>query len=698
MAAAARKLRVSDLLLTVFVVAVAALLLVPLPTQLLDILLTLNISAALLLLLVGLYLPTALELSSFPSVLLLTTLFRLALNVASTRLILSQGDAGQVIDAFGSFLVRGDILVGLVIFTIISIVNFIVIARGASRVSEVAARFALDAMPGKQMAIDADLRAGLIQPAEAKLRRDELRRESQLYGSMDGAMKFVQGDAIAGFLIIFANIFGGLYQGVRSGLSFSQAAETYTILTVGDGLVTQVPALLVAICAGIIVTRVSAGEDSTLGRELGLELFRQPGVLVVVGVLLLSFGAVPGVPLIPFLLVGGGLAGSGALLWRRGVWRVARHDRDTREQLGGASGELRLLGGGDSESRIGVGMGREPLRLVLDRAVLYRSYKSRKSRIDQWWQELRLLGESQRGVRLPSVMVEDSAELQSGGYQVLVRGIRVLQGQVPLDAVFVRCSPAEAALCGLEVLQASTDIGMKGFWSPDSDATRRMVEAGQIQTLDPFGWIAEEVWKFLFSHPEEMWSMTDTSEFLRLFERENPGLLHQLVRPEMVHIPKITEIIHGLLRTGGRLPSARRFVEGFASYAARYADLQGHELDVVDAVEALRAFDRRSVIGSAMASQRGLKVVRLSHEVEDELRDRTLSGSGSVGDLIQWGLEPIVRPLLEEGVGPIAVLVPARIRDGIRSSCALLGLEMSLYTDDEIGPDTALEIVEVWGH
>ncbi|MCB0352418.1 MAG: FHIPEP family type III secretion protein, partial [Bdellovibrionales bacterium] len=248
---ALRDIQRSDFFLGVFVIAITAMLLIPLPTGLLDVLLVLNISFSLLLLVVGLYMPNALALLAFPSLLLLTTLFRLGLNVASTRLILSQGDAGRVIEAFGTFLIQGELLVGVIIFLIITIVNYVVIAKGSSRVSEVAARFALDALPGKQMAIDSDLRAGLLTAQEAERRREELRKESQLFGSMDGAMKFVQGDAIAGFFIIVTNIVGGLSIGLLQGMDVADAVQTYTMLTVGDGLVSQIPALLISICAGI---------------------------------------------------------------------------------------------------------------------------------------------------------------------------------------------------------------------------------------------------------------------------------------------------------------------------------------------------------------------------------------------------------------------------------------------------------------
>jgi type III secretion protein V len=265
--------RYSDIMLAVLVIAIIGIMIIPLPTFLLDILLATNITIAVVLLMTSLYLPNALSLASFPTILLITTLFRLALNVSSTRLILLYAYAGEVIESFGNFVVGGDYIVGFVIFLILTLIQFLVIAKGAERVSEVAARFTLDALPGKQMSIDADLRAGLIDAEEARKRRDYLGRESQFYGAMDGAMKFVKGDAIAGIIISVINIAAGLAIGVAvRGMSFADAAKTYTLLTIGDGLVSQIPALIIATAAGIITTRVAASsedEEGSLGREIG---------------------------------------------------------------------------------------------------------------------------------------------------------------------------------------------------------------------------------------------------------------------------------------------------------------------------------------------------------------------------------------------------------------------------------------------
>jgi len=297
--------RYSDIGLAALVIGIVGMMIVPLPTFVLDMLLTLNFTIAVTLLMVSLYIPDALKISAFPSILLITTLFRLALNVSSTRLILLQADAGQVIASFGNFVVQGNYVVGAVIFLILTLIQFLVIAKGAERVSEVGARFTLDAMPGKQMSIDADLRAGAFDLDEARRRRNLVQKESKLYGAMDGAMKFVKGDAIAGVIMTAINITAGIIIGVlQRDMPVTDAAQTYTLLTIGDGLVSQIPALLIATTAGIIVTRVSSeDEDMHLGGDIFGQLMAQPKALAITAALLVGLGAIPGLPVVPFFLM-----------------------------------------------------------------------------------------------------------------------------------------------------------------------------------------------------------------------------------------------------------------------------------------------------------------------------------------------------------------------------------------------------------
>src|SRR5438105_4277870 len=299
--------RFSDLILVAFVATMVGLMIVPMPTFLLDIFLSVNITIALTILMVSIYISSGTQIASYPTLLLITTLYRLSLDISATRLILLKADAGEVIRAFGMFVVSGNFVVGAVIFLIITLVQFIVITKGAERVAEVSARFTLDAMPGKQMSIDADLRAGIIDFQQARTRREGLARESQFYGAMDGAMKFVKGDAIAGIVITLINIVGGLVIGIAmNGMSAMEAVQTYSILTIGNGLVSQIPALLISISAGMVVTRVaSENKDSNLGKDVASQILGQPKAIAVAGGILGIMALIPGLPKIPFALLAG---------------------------------------------------------------------------------------------------------------------------------------------------------------------------------------------------------------------------------------------------------------------------------------------------------------------------------------------------------------------------------------------------------
>ncbi|MEL6773915.1 MAG: flagellar biosynthesis protein FlhA, partial [Pseudomonadota bacterium] len=292
----------NDVVLAFLLIAIVFMMILPLPTELVDLLIGINLTLAAVLLMVAVYLSDVLKLSAFPSILLLTTLFRLALSITTTRLILLQADAGQIVETFGNFVVQGNLVVGSVIFLILTIVNFMVITKGSERVAEVAARFSLDAMPGKQMSIDSDMRAGLIEMDEAKVRRGKLEKESQLYGAMDGAMKFVKGDAIAGLIIIAVNLIGGIIIGTtQRGMTTAEALDRYAILTIGDGLVSQIPALFISITAGFIVTRVSSEDSQDLGNDIGGQLVGEPRALMIAGGILFGFALVPGFPTVVFV-------------------------------------------------------------------------------------------------------------------------------------------------------------------------------------------------------------------------------------------------------------------------------------------------------------------------------------------------------------------------------------------------------------
>ena len=591
----------SDTILALFVVAITVMLLIPLPTLLLDFLLAANISFALLMLLVGLYMPNALALLAFPSLLLLTTLFRLALNVASTRLILSAGDAGRVIEAFGTFLIRGEVLVGLIIFVIITIVNFIVIARGSSRVSEVAARFALDSLPGKQMAIDSDLRSGLLSAEQAQEKREDLRKESQLYGSMDGAMRFVQGDAIAGLFIIITNIVGGIYIGIHGGMSFSEAAETYTVLTVGDGLVSQIPALFISICAGIVVTRVASGENTTLGADVGEQLLSRPGALVFAGALAALISVLPGIPTLPFLVMGGLLAGAG-------VW-VLRAEREFAPELPmrrdtalGLPGTRALPLGLDERGA------ESPLQIHLDAQVLYRLYKLNSQRYRAFWAELQAEMRQNMGLELPDVSVVPDPHCAPARFAFSVNGSVAGNGAVVLDGLLVETNPDQAAVLGLTVAEEAAHplSGERVFWTSQLPTTKKVLEAGAIRSFDFFEYIALSVAAFFTEHPEEVLNLTEVHSMLKSLEKRYPGLIADALNREYVNISRLTEVLQELVREGVSIRDFKAIIESIAGYCSSFGASLGADdgFNLQDVVTFVRQARRRHIVAKLKSSSR----------------------------------------------------------------------------------------------
>lgn len=685
----------SDLFLVLFVVSVAAMLLVPLPTVLLDLLLTVNIAFSLLLLLVGLYLPNALALLSFPSLLLLSTLFRLSLNVASTRLILSRGDAGRVIEAFGTFLVQGQVAVGVIIFTIITIVNFIVIARGAGRVSEVAARFALDALPGKQMAIDADLRAGLLTAVDAQARREDLRRESQFYGAMDGSMKFVQGDAIAGFFIILTNIIGGIYIGVSNGLSFAEAVGSYTVLTVGDGLVTQIPALLISICAGIVVTRVSSKENATLSFDLAAQLFRRPATVFLAGVLLLIIAALPGLPFLPFVAVGALFIGLSWALQRKGEEQI--HTESLRE-IPAARASLALPGAGIAS----IDAADSSLVIALDSAVLFRLHRSSQERFWSWWRELHLGMFQELGLKLPDPLIVADERSATAHYAVLVGGSEVLSGAVPLDSVLVEVNPEQADVFGFEVRSEAEHPldGSRVFWAQDSLALRKVAQAAEIRVLEFMEYICLRIAAFYRSHPEEVLTMADVHSELKELDRKFPGLIEDSIDRRFLTISRLTEILQELVRHGIGVRDVRQIVELVASYCSTYAksELEPGDFDLQEIVSYIRAARRRQLVSRCLSERRTLRVLTLSDGIEEALH---FSGSDALEEAdharsLRQALHGVLEPLKGKGRFPVVILCKSEFRERLMRLLRAFNANLPVLAFDELDPLTQVEKVGVW--
>lgn len=694
------RMRYSEVVLLAFVIAIAAMLIVPLPTPLLDILLVINISFSILLLLVGLYVANSATLYTFPTILLLSTLFRLGLNVASSRLILSQGDAGRVIESFGTFLIRGEIVVGIIIFSIVTIVNFIVIAKGATRVSEVAARFFLDALPGRQLVIDNDARAGVISAEEARQKRDHLRLESQLYGSMDGAMKFVQGDAVAGIFIIMVNIVGGVYMGVTSGLSFVDAAQTYTVLTVGDGLVTQIPSILTSICAGIIVTRVSSSEASTLGVDLRTQLFSQPVTLLVTALILVVFAVMPGIPAAPFLLVASVAVGVG-------VWLLKR-ERELPVRSG-STGEYRRAGGGaEVRHERGVSeLGDGALCLELDQSILFKVYRGQLQRYTDSWENFNEAFHANVGMVLPDLNVVHNELLAPSSYRVSHSGVEMVSGAVAADGLLVEVSSHQAAVLGLPIIKEEDHpiSGHRVFWTRNTPHIRGILDAGAVRSYDFFEYICLRIASFSLRHPEEFLSVTDVHSLLRQIEKRHPGLIAEGFGKEFVSVPRLTELLHELVRQGVSIRDFRGVIESVASYcsANRVSIDDDAGVEVPEVVRHLRGNRRRQVLRRFLGSGHSLHVVSLSDEVERTLQDADFDNKSlpvaveaPVLDALMQGLANVLKPTLEQGILPIALLCSNEVKEKVLSITRMTKHSLFVTTFEELDPSVSVQQIGMW--
>ncbi|MEY4699876.1 MAG: hypothetical protein RL326_63 [Pseudomonadota bacterium] len=691
----AQRVKYSDLILMLFVVAIAAMLIIPLPTPVLDILLVCNIAFAILLLLIGLYVANSGALYTFPTILLLSTLFRLGLNVASARLILSQGEAGRVIEAFGTFLIRGEVVVGLIIFSIVTVVNFIVISSGAGRVSEVAARFALDALPGKQMMIDNDARAGVISANEARLKRDELRRESQLYGSMDGAMKFVQGDAIAGLFIIAANIFGGMYMGILGGMGFSDAVQTYTVLTVGDGLVTQIPSLLTSICAGIIVTRVSSSERSSLSADLRAQLFEQPVTLFVTAFILFGMALVPGLPMLPFLVASVGVTTLG--------WWTLRHSHGRASFDGALSADQgeSLVGSKEADSVEG------RIVLSLDSKDLHRLYRQEIQGLSAKWRTFREKMLDDIGISLPPLQVQSDTLLASSAYKASYFGVELFAGDVPTNSILVEISSSQADALGLRVIREEEHpvTGHRVFWTENSPAVTRMLLAGSIGYYDFFDFITLRMCQFCVRHPEEFISVTYVHSLLRQIEKKYPGLMADGFGREFVSIPKLTEILQELVRQGVSIRDFRSIIEALAQYCAASGITTDSNtpVEVAEAVHFIRASRRRQIVRRFVGNIPVLPVITLSPRVERDFEDvqtdrwtTALAMPPEQYDGLFQGLHSLLRPAFSGGILPIALLCSKDVKEKVISFVRVTGLNLFVTTLDEVDPAFPVMQVGVW--
>ena len=550
----------SDVMIAVAIIVIVVMMIIPLPTLLLDMLICLNITIALLLVMAVIYNKEALDLSIFPSLLLVTTLFRLALNISSTRLILLDGYAGEVITAFGNFVVGGNPVVGFIMFVILVAVNFIVITKGSERVAEVSARFTLDAMPGKQMSIDADLNQGAITDAEAKIRREKIQHESDFFGAMDGASKFVKGDAIAAILIMFINIAGGFIIGMmQRNLEAVQALQTYTLLTVGEGLVSQIPALLISTATGLIVTR--AGAEGNIGSDLVTQLVRNDRIYFILSGVLLFFAIIPGLPGIPFTVLAIFCFFIGRLL-RQGAevkTETQKEEKKVQEKKKATTPEniVSLLQVDPMELEIGysliplvdTGQGGD----LLDRIVMIRR---------QCALEL--------GLVVPTIRIRDNIQIKPNAYIIKLKGIEIAKGELMLDHYLAMNSGTVfEEVPGIETTEPA--FGLPALWIPENE--REQAELNGYTVVDAVSVLATHLTEVIKQHADEILGRQETQNLIDNLKKTNQSLVDEVV-PDLMTVGEIQKVLSNLLRERISIRDMATILEVLADYARATKDTE----------------------------------------------------------------------------------------------------------------------------
>ena len=668
----------TDILLAAGIILIVGMMIIPLPPALLDLLLTVNIAASVIILLVAVYTDEPLKFSVFPSLLLITTLFRLALNVSTSRLILLQADAGSVVDSFGHFVVGGNLVVGIVVFLILVVIQFVVITNGAGRVAEVAARFTLDAMPGKQMAIDADLNAGLIDEHQARDRRKAIGQEADFYGAMDGASKFVKGDAIAGIVIIVVNIIGGLSIGVlQQGTGAAEALDIYATLTVGDGLVSQLPALLISTATGIIVTR-AAGETN-LGSQMFSQMTVQARPLYVAGAMLTVFGMMPGLPRLPFFMVAGVSAGGGYLITR------ARKDQELAalaaipvappepEQLGPQQ-VIQMMNIDPLEVEVGYGL----IPIVDEQAGggLLR-------RITMIRRQLAL----ELGIVLPTVRVRDNLQHAPSAYIVKLRGVEIARGTLQ-PGQFLAMDPgtAEGEIPGIETHEPAFGLPARWITAP----YRERAELLGYTVVDAESVLATHLTELVKRFAPDLLSRQDTQNLLENLRGEYPALVEDLV-PTTLTVGEVQEVLQNLL-------AERISIRDLVTICETLATQGRVSRDIDLLTEYARAALARQISRQYADDTGTLHVITVGSRTEDEIASAIQQGDhGSHIAMPPWQVQRLIGVVSTEvervagaGRDPI-ILCSSRIRLALRRLLERRLPNVVVLSFAEVTPQTAVE-------
>lgn len=666
----------SGVIAAVGIIGIIGVMIIPLPSYLLDILLALNITLALIVIMVSMYTSEPLQFSVFPGLLLIMTLFRLSLNIASTRLILSEGYAGDVIEAFGTFVISGNYVVGFIIFLILVIINFVVITKGAGRIAEVSARFTLDALPGKQMAIDADLNAGLIDDRDARERREKISREADFYGAMDGASKFVRGDAIAGLIITIINIVGGLIIGVgQNNMELSEAVTTYTKLTVGDGLVTQIPALLISTASGLIVSR--AASDSNVGQAIITQLLSKPRALGSAAVVIFIFGLAPGLPTLPFFILS---IVTGGLAYTQMQSDKAEIEEEIEEEVTdeGPHDEIKAL------------LQVDPLELEIGYGLIHLVDESQGGDLLHRVSSIRKQMAMEMGIIVPPIRIRDNLKLASNDYMVRIRGNDVAQGEIlPNHLLVLNPEVLDSSMPGEDTTEPT--FGMPAKWIPESQKT--LAEAVGATVVDPETVLATHLMDVFKLNANQLLSRQDVQVLINNVKETNPTVVDELI-PGLLNVGTIQKVLQNLLKEKVPLKDLVYILEVLADFAPQTKD---PEL----LTEYLRTYLAETICQTFRNEDGKIYAITLDPSVESEIVAAAVPKPGSPNEIglppdrirdIYKELRPLVKRMNMEGRQAIVICSP-QARPFFRALVEPTFPTMAVLSYSELTPQTELQSI-----
>ncbi len=664
-----------DSLIAILIIGIIIIIVVPLSTVLLDILLIVNISLALIILLTTLYVKNPLELSSFPSILLITTLFRLSLNISSTRLILGEnGNAGNVISTFGNFVIKGNAIVGLIIFIIIIVIQFIVITKGSERVSEVAARFTLDAMPGKQMAIDADLNAGLIDETQAKLRREEIQRQADFYGSMDGATKFVKGDAIAGIIITVINLIGGIIIGLVIGKQdLSEVVQIYTLATVGDGLVSQIPALLISTASGIILTR--SASKGNLNQEVIGQLFSMYIVLFIGGGALLFLTLIPGLPKGPLIAIGSLFLFLGYRLYSE------KQEAEAEENMPQAAPPV------EEQHDITDYIFSDPIVVEFGYNLVPLVNKQQGGKLLDRMIMIRRQCAVEMGIIVPQIRVKDNPVLMPSQYCIKIKGSKVGEGEILVDYLLaMNAGEGTGDFEGIETIEPA--FGMPALWIKPEEAEKAEIQGYTV--VDPVSVIATHISEIIKIHSHELLGRQEVKTLIDALAKKYPALVEDVI-PEVISLGSLQKVLCNLLEEGIKIKNMPTILEILGDYGRTVVNID-------ELTEYVRQGLRREICEKYIHNNQ-MEVILISPELEQKITETLMNQNNNRSGMKPEEINSFTnkareeyRQSLDQGYRPVIITTPL-LRRYIKSLIKQSDTQIDVLSVAEIDTTCDIKVV-----